>query len=47
MQEFKKLLENPVTLLTVQQAPFSPDCGSLLPPKNLNFITNIHGTGGL
>jgi hypothetical protein len=37
MQEFKKLLENPVTLLTVIQAPFSPDCGSLLPPKNLNF----------
>jgi len=24
LQEFKKLLENPVTLLTVQQAPFSP-----------------------
>ena len=23
-QEFKKSLENPVTLLTLQQAPFSP-----------------------
>ena len=37
MQEFKKLLENPITLLTVLQAPFSPDGGSLLPPKNLTF----------
>jgi hypothetical protein len=48
LQEFnKKVLENPVTLLTVWQAPFSPDCGSLLPPKNLTSGTHLHGTGGL